>query len=79
MMVEVYQDNAFSKKFTTNKSAVNWKEFSSVQTCLKCAKGLGIPYYVKFHANVNLKSPEDEIVYDFRSLGEDVELIQGNK
>ena len=34
---------------------------------------------MKFYANVNLKSPDDEIVYDFRSLGEDVDLIQDNE
>ena len=74
--IEVLNDTGWNNKFGQgNKSAVHFKDYKIVQTCVKSKIGLGKPIYVKFYANMNLAKPSEEIDYDFRSLGEDVTLI----
>jgi len=56
------------------------KEFlnvDSVQTNVRAQIGCGTPIIVNFFAPLNVNKYDEPCVYDFRSLGEDEELIRG--
>ena len=50
-----------------------------MQTCLKSRIGIGEPIIVKFYAPLKVKHPGDRIEYNYRTLGDDVELIQSDQ
>lgn len=47
-----------------------------MQTCLKSQRGIGDPTIINFLAPIDAKQPDELVKYNYRSLGEDVELIQ---
>ena len=78
--IELLTDHAFSKAFDdSSKSLQNTKLYQSVQTCLKSRIGIGEPIIVKFYAPLKVKNPGDRIEYNYRTLGDDVELIQSDQ
>jgi len=69
-------DHAFSRAFDdSSKSMHSTKLYQSVQTCLKSKRGIGEPTIVKFYAPMDYKNPEKRIEYNYKSLGDDVDLI----
>ena len=50
-----------------------------VQTTIKSRTGLGVPIFVEFYAPLDLKRLDDEIKYDWRGLGDDIDLIQNDE
>ena len=70
-------DSAFIKAFGEAANANHsTKLFQSVQTCVKSKRGLGEPFIIKFYAPMDVTKPDERIEYNYRSLGDDVELIQ---
>ena len=65
------RDNQYSKKY--------WKkEFvkvDSVQTNIANI-GCGTPIYIHFFAPLNIVKYDEPVVYDFRSLGDDEQLLR---
>ena len=75
--IDLLTDHAFAKAFDdSSKSLHNTKHFQSVQTCVKSTRGIGEPFIIKFYAPLNLSDPSEKIEYNYRKLGDDVELIQ---
>ena len=56
-----------------------WKTINSIQTNVKSKIGCGIPITVKFYAKIDRVNPDEAIIYDFRSFGEDVFLIRNDE
>ena len=52
-----------------------WKTVSCIQTNIKSKLGCGQPIIIKYYAPLDYEEPESEIVYDYKSLGVDEELI----
>ena len=74
--IEVLMDGRFGQVFTdANKNAGFLKNYQVVQTCIKSKRGLGEPIIVTFRAPIDPENPNNEIKYDYASLGEDVHLI----
>ena len=64
------------KRFNHWQSKPNyWRNVSHIQTCVKSKKGIGKPIKVIFYAPIDLQEPDAEIKYDFRAIGDDVELL----
>ena len=40
---------------------------------------MGSPITVKFYANIDRNNPDETIIYDFKSFGEDMDLIRNNE
>jgi len=75
--VELLTDHAFSRAFDdSTKSMHGTKSYNSVQTCLKSKRGIGEPIIVKFYAPMNMNDTNGRVEYNYRTLGDDVELIQ---
>lgn len=75
--IELLTDHAFSRAFDdSNKSMNKTRTYNSVQTCVKSKRGIGEPIIVKFYAPMNMQDTGAKIEYSYKSLGEDVELIQ---
>ena len=79
--IELLTDHAFSRAFddSTKSLAHGIKLYNSVQTCLKSKRGIGEPIIVKFYAPMNMSDTSGKVEYNYRSLGDDVELIQTNQ
>ena len=78
--IELLTDHQFSRAFEdSSKSSYKTNLYQSVQTCLKSKRGLGEPIIVKFYAPLKVKNPGDRIEYNYRTLGDDVELIQSDQ
>ena len=72
--IELLNDNDFSWVFEA-KSNQNIKSFMSVQTCVKSNRGVGEPIIVKFYAPMDQLKESGQISYNYKSLGEDIDLI----
>jgi hypothetical protein len=46
---------------------------------VKAKRGFGKEFVVDYYAPLDLGKPEAEIKYDFRSLGEDVDILSNNE
>ena len=77
--IEVCNEANFMYRFNQPKTADFWKTISYVQTCVKSKKGFGKEIQVDFYAPLDFANPNNEIKYDFRSLGDDVELLSTNE
>ena len=74
--IKVLENQAFALHFSdASKNANNLKRFQSVQTCIKSKRGLGEPIIVKFRAPMDFNEPEKDVNYDYKSMGDDLELI----
>ena len=62
----------FSGRFGNTE---RWKSLSFMQANVKSKIGCGQPIDVNFFAPVNLLRPSDGLVFDYASLGEDLDLI----
>lgn len=71
-------ENGFMVTFGKRANDDFWKSVISVQTNVKAQIGCGTPIIVNFFAPVNKDSLADEIKYDFRSLGDDEDLLIRN-
>lgn len=56
-----------------------WKTIYYVQTCVSSKVGFGKEIVVDFYAPLDLHSPNNEIKYDYKSLGDDVQLLETNE
>lgn len=74
--VQVVNDTGFMNTFLKRANDDYWKKVSCVQTNIKSKLGCGTPIIVKFYAPVDQSEPENEIKYDFRSLGDDGDLVR---
>ena len=64
----------FSSGFNTKDY---WKDIELVQTCIQGApnRKLGEPLHLHFFAPLNEQNPSEEIVYDYKSMPSDYDLI----
>ena len=53
-----------------------WKTVSCIQTNIKSKLGCGQPIIIKFYAPLDYEDPEMEIPFDYKSLGEDQDLLR---
>lgn len=74
--VQVVNDNGFYNSFQRRANDDFWKKINCVQTNIKSKLGCGTPIIIKFFAPIDQEDPEAEINYDFRALGEDIDLIK---
>jgi hypothetical protein len=65
----------FHKKSNDNY----WKTVNSIQTNVKSKIGCGMPITVKFYAKIDRHYPDETIIYDYKSLGDDVHLIRNDE
>ena len=73
-------DYAFNKAFEdSGKSFGSTKLYESVQTCIKSRRGIGEPIIVKFYAPMDPIDESNKIEYQYKKLGDDVELIQNDE
>jgi hypothetical protein len=63
------------KAFQIPKIELYWKTISYVQTCIKAKRGFGKEIVVEFYAPLDLNKPASDIKYEFRRIGEDLDLI----
>jgi hypothetical protein len=71
----VVNDTGFMNTFLKRANDDFWKQISCIQTNIKAKIGCGAPIIIKFYAPLDSEDPETEIVYDYKSLGEDKALI----
>ena len=74
--IELMTDHAFSRAFDDSTKSWGTKTYNSVQTCLKSKRGIGEPIIVKFYAPMNMRDTSHKVEYNYRTLGDDVDLIQ---
>lgn len=77
--VQVVTDNGLMYIFQKKSNDVYWKTINSIQTNVKSKIGCGIPITVKFYAKIDRQNPDETIIYDFRSFGEDMFLIRNDE
>lgn len=65
--------------FTKRANDDFWKTISCIQTNVKAQIGCGTPIIVRFYAPLDREDPGKQIEYDFRSLGEDEDLIKNDE
>ena len=53
-----------------------WHSVIYIQTNIKSKLGLGSPVVIKFYAPIDLDHLNAEILYDYKALGDDAELIK---
>ena len=75
-VVQVLSDSGFMYLFQKRLSDDIWKSIMCVQTNIKSQIGIGYPIHIDFYAPLDITDPEKPIEYDFRSIGEDIHLIQ---
>jgi len=76
----ILKENEFRSKIGNGKKTdALFENLVYVQTCIRSKSGIGEPITVTFYAPMNLQNIEDEIRYDYNSLGEDVELLKASE
>jgi len=55
-----------------------WTKFECIQTNIRAIQGTGQPIIVNFYAPIDRSNPSKQINFDFRSLGEDEDLIRND-
>ena len=74
--IQILSETAFGPFcFESGKSKSDWAKVLYLQTCVKSKKGIGKQINVRFYAPVDFSTPEDEIKYNFRDIGEDTDLL----
>ena len=53
-----------------------WKGVNNIQTNVKAKIGCGSPITVKFYAHIDKNDNEASIEYNFKAIGEDIDLIR---
>lgn len=74
--MQVVSDTGFMNTFLKRANDDYWKSISCIQTNIKSKLGCGTPIIIKFYAPINIDEPSEEIIYDFKSLGSDEDLIK---
>lgn len=74
--VHVVDQEAMRLLFERTKSDKIWSKIDCVQTNIRSQLGCGTPISVNFFAPINETNPEKTIIYDFRSLGDDEDLVK---
>ena len=77
--VQVVSDTGLMSVFTKRANDDFWKTISCIQTNVKAQIGCGTPIIVRFYAPLDREDPGKQIEYDFRSLGEDEDLIKNDE
>jgi hypothetical protein len=75
-ILRIVTDHGFMKTFQWRAAHEYWKSVIYIQTNIKSRIGCGTPIVVKFYAPLDHQNPDAEISYDFRSFGDEVELIK---
>jgi len=73
---QVLGENGFMYLFQKKFSEKIWQNMLCIQSNVKSMLGCGFPIHVNFYAPINLSHPEAPITYNFRDLGEDLDLIK---
>ena len=50
-----------------------------VQTNVKSQMGIGYPIHIHYYAPVDINDPSKPIEYDYREIGDDIDLIEGKR
>eukprot|EP00347_Sterkiella_histriomuscorum_P018862 403343887 len=74
-LVQVVNETGFMSTFHKRANDDYWKTVSCIQTNIKSKLGCGQPIIIKYYAPLDYDEPESEIVYDYKSLGADEDLI----
>lgn len=74
--VQVLGDNGFMYLFQKRFSDEMWKSMMCIQTNVKSQIGLGYPIHIDFYAPVDINDPEKQIFYNYRDVGDDLQLIK---
>jgi hypothetical protein len=77
--VQVVTGNGLTYIFQKKANDNFWKTVNNIQTNIKAKIGCGSPITVKFYAHINREDIDSTIEYDFRALGEDVDLIRNDE
>lgn len=73
----IMKENEFRKQIGEGKKTDNFfNDLRYVQTCIRSKTGLGKPITFTFFAPIDFENPDEEIVYDYNKIGDDVELLK---
>ena len=72
---QVLGENGFMYLFQKKYSEKIWRNMLCIQSNIKSMLGCGFLIHVNFYAPIDLEHPESPITYNFRDLGEDLNLI----
>ena len=75
-LLRIVSDHGFMNTFQRRAAHEYWHQVIYIQTNVKSKLGCGTPKVVKFYAPLDMDNPDAEIVYDYRALGDDVDLIR---
>ena len=78
-ILRIVTDNGFMTIFQRRAAHEYWKSVIYIQTNLKSRIGCGTPIIVKFYAPLDHEIPDAEIQYDFKSFGDEIELIRNGE
>lgn len=73
--VKVLWENEFFNEFKRRANDEYWKLIDCIQTAVKAKTGLGTPIFVTFHAPIDEQAPAKEIIYHFKAMPEDSDLL----
>lgn len=68
-LLKIVNEHGFMTTFQYRATHDYWHSVIYIQTNVKARIGTGTPILVKFYAPLNLDDINEEIVYDFKSLG----------
>ena len=71
----IVNDTGFMSTFLKRANDDYWLSVSYIQTNVKSKLGCGTPFLIPFYAPLDVVHPEREIVYDFKGMGSDEELV----
>lgn len=75
-ILRIVTDHGFMSIFQKRAAHDYWKNVVYIQTNVKSRIGCGTPIVVKFYAPLDHDNPEAEIAFDYKTLGDEVELIK---
>ena len=75
-ILRIVTDHGFMNIFQKRAAHDYWKSVIYIQTNVKSKIGCGTPVIVKFYAPLDTQNIDAEILYDFKSLGNEVDLLK---
>lgn len=75
-ILRIVNDHGFMNTFLKRAAHEYWHSVIYIQTNIKSKLGCGTPIVVKFYAPLDPENMEAEIVYDYKALGEDADLVR---
>jgi hypothetical protein len=78
-ILRIVNDNGFMNTFQKRAAHEYWHQVIYIQTNVKSKLGCGTPVVVKFYAPLDLENLDAEIVYDYKALGSEQDLIRAGE